>query len=112
MVHPRVGEDYKKWAESHVTSAYVVKEAALMFESESYKTLDKVIVVQAPEVLRVARVLSRDKGRSESQVYDIIARQMPEEKKIELADYVIQNDERHMVIPQVVRLHEKFINGI
>lgn len=108
MVHPRVGEDYQHWVESHQESHYVIKEAALLFESNSYKALDKIIVVQAPESLRVKRVLGRDKHRNESQVYDIIARQMPEQKKIELADYIICNDEQHMVIPQVVKLHEEF----
>ena len=108
MVHPRVGIDYERWVQNHHETHYVIKEAALLFESKSYKTLDKIIVVQAPEPLRVKRVLGRDKHRSESQVYDIIARQMPEQKKIELADYIIRNDEQHMVIPQVMRLHKEF----
>lgn len=108
LVHPRVGEDYRKWVESRGADQYVIKEAALLFESKSYKTLDKIMVVRSPETLRVKRVMARDKGRSEEQVYDIISRQMPEQKKFQLADYIIDNDEHHMVIPQVLKLHEEF----
>src|SRR5690349_24232098 len=61
LVHPRVGLDYAKWVEEHKGERYVLKEAALLFEASSHKLLDQIIVVHAPEELRIARVLSRDK---------------------------------------------------
>ena len=109
LVHPRVGEDYMRWmTEQH--SGYVLKEAALLFEAKSNQALDKIIVVSAPEDLRIKRVLLRDKHRTEQQVRDIIRNQLEEDKKLKLADYIIQNDEQTPLIPQVVELHKKFLS--
>lgn len=109
LVHPRVGEDYMRWVtEQH--SGYVLKEAALLFEAKSNQALDKIIVVSAPEDLRIKRVLLRDKHRTEQQVRDIIRNQLEEDKKLKLADYIIQNDEQTPLIPQVVELHKKFLS--
>jgi dephospho-CoA kinase len=109
LVHPRVGIDSENWIERNKAFPYVVKEAALLFESGSYKLLDKIIVVTAPEHLRIKRVLDRDKLRSEEDVVKIIRNQMDEEEKIKRADFIIQNNETKMVIPQVLKLHERFI---
>lgn len=111
MVHPRVAEDYKQWVERHSDRCYVLKEAALLFESGSYELLDKIIVVYAPEELRIRRVIQRDPQRSESQVREIIARQLPEEEKLKRADAVIWNDETRLVIPLVLELHNQFISA-
>lgn len=108
MVHPRVAEDYAKWV-GEQTNPYVIKEAALLFEAGSYKSLDKIIVVSAPEHLRVKRVVVRDPNRSEQMVKDIIGNQMPDPEKIAKADFVIVNDESQLVIPQVLELHKKFL---
>src|SRR5690606_1952040 len=67
LVHPAVAEDFRLWAEQQ-RSPYVLKEAALLFESGSYKELDKVINVSSPLKVRVARVLMRDPHRSLEQV--------------------------------------------
>ena len=109
LVHPRVGEDYAHWVKEQRT-AYVLKETALLFEAKSNKALDKVIVVSAPEALRIKRVLLRDKHRTEEQVKDIIRNQLMEEEKLKLADYIIVNDESRALIPQVLKLHEQFIS--
>lgn len=109
LVHPRVGEDYAHWVKEQRT-AYVLKETALLFEAKSNKALDKVIVVSAPEALRIKRVLARDKHRTEEQVKDIIRNQLMEEEKLKLADYIIVNDESRALIPQVLKLHEQFIS--
>lgn len=108
MVHPRVAENFAQWVgeQSH---PYVIKEAALLFEAGSYKTLDKIIVVSAPEPLRIKRVVARDPNRSEKMVKDIIKNQMSEAEKTERADYVVINDESQLVIPQVLELHQKFL---
>lgn len=110
LVHPKVGKDSLKWSEQWQGKVpYVVREAALMFESGSYKVMDKTITVFAPIDIRVQRVLKRDPQRSEHQVRAIIDKQMSEEQRQSLADYVITNDESAMVIPQVLDLHENFL---
>ena len=108
MVHPRVGEDYAKWV-AEQNHPYVIKEAALLFEAGSYKTLDKIIVVSAPEDLRVKRVTARDPNRTEQMIRDIVRNQMPESEKANKADFIIINDESQLVIPQVLRLHQLFL---
>jgi len=112
LVHPRVAVDSEHWMKENDNAPYVIKEAALLFEAGSYKTLDKIIVVAAPEELRINRVINRDKSRRKEEVLKIIHSQMPEEEKIQRADFVIRNDESELVIPQVLKLHERFINGL
>ncbi|MBS1491454.1 MAG: dephospho-CoA kinase [Bacteroidetes bacterium] len=109
LVHPRVAEDTKQWVALHYRAPYVIKEAALLIESGAYKELDKLVVVTAPLPLRVQRVLERDSFRSKEQVEQIISRQLPEEEKTKQADYLIHNDESTLVIPQVLKLHKRFI---
>jgi dephospho-CoA kinase len=109
LVHPQVALDYKNWVSSQTNVKYVLKEAALLFESGSYQSLDKIIVVTAPETLRVQRVLIRDPHRSAEQTKEIIRNQMEEEEKAKRADYVIVNDETTLLIPQVLNLHLQFI---
>lgn len=104
LIHPRVALDYKQWVEEQ-KSRYVLKEAALLFEAQSNRVLDKIIVVSAPEELRIKRVLHRDAHRSEQQIKDIIRNQLSEEEKLKRADFVILNDEKKLVIPQVLELH-------
>lgn len=110
LVHPRVAEDYKQWEEQHRGSDYVIKEAALLFEAGSYNALDKIIVVHAPVELRIERVLKRDPHRTVEQIKGIVEKQMPEDEKLKRADYIIVNDETKLVIPQVLELHEQFLN--
>ena len=108
LVHPRVAENYNTWVSKNQEANYVVKEAALLIEAKSYQALDKLIVVSAPEKLRVKRVLERDKHRTEKQVYEVISNQIAEAEKLKLADHVIVNDETKLVITQVLELHEIF----
>lgn len=105
LVHPRVAIDYKRWVENKVGAKYVLKEAALLFEAGTYQQLDKVIVVTAPEDLRIKRVLKRDRHRSEAQVKSIVENQMPEEEKMKRADFIVNNDETVLLIPQVLEVH-------
>ena len=108
LVHPAVAEDFRRWTEQQRTP-YVLKEAALLFESGSYKELDRVINVSSPLKVRVARVLMRDPHRSLEQVNAIIDKQLPDEDKNELADFVIKNTDSQMIIPQVLSIHEKLL---
>ncbi len=106
IVHPAVIQDADDWADSQ-TSTYSIKEAALLFESGSYKKLDINILVVSPLELRIQRVMERDRVDRE-EVLRRISKQMPEEEKEKLADYLIYNDVEHSLIDQVMYLHQKF----
>jgi dephospho-CoA kinase len=108
LVHPAVGADFEKWAHDQ-NSPYVLKEAALLFETGSYKDLDKVINVSSPIKIRISRVLMRDPHRNEKQVNDIIDKQLPDEEKNKLADFVIKNTDNKMLIPQVLEIHKQLL---
>ncbi len=110
LVHPRVGLNYQDWVAQRKNQPYILKEAALLFESGSNESLDKVIVVYAGEALRIQRVVKRDPYRNEDQIRAIIKNQMPEEEKLKRADFVIRNDETALLIPQVLKLHQHFIS--
>lgn len=107
LVHPRVQADTEKWVLENSGCTYLIKEAALLFESGSFQNLDNIIVVTAPQNVRVSRVMQRD-GRSQQEVESIIRNQMAEEEKAARADFIIRNDESELVIPQVLKLHERF----
>jgi dephospho-CoA kinase len=109
LVHPRVGADYQAWVQQHKHFPYLIKEAALLFESGSYLSLDKVITVFAPVDLRIQRVISRDPHRRAQEIEAIIAKQLAEEEKISKADYVIYNDDKNLLLPQILGLHQKFL---
>jgi dephospho-CoA kinase len=108
LVHPRVALDYNQWTQEQSGVKYCLKEAALLFEAGSYQSLDKIIVVAAPDELRIKRVLQRDRHRNRADVEKIINNQMPQEEKIKKADFVINNNETELVVPQVLKLHEWF----
>jgi dephospho-CoA kinase len=108
IVHPRVGEDTQKWVEQNTNAPYLIKEAAIMAKAGQNNALAQVIVVHAPADLRVARVLQRDPQRSEKEVRDIIARQISDEERHKIADFIINNDESQLLIPQVWKLHLLF----
>lgn len=112
LVHPVVINDYNHWLEKQYNRLYSVKEAALLFESGSYSDLDKIIFVYAPRVLRINRVLMRDSHRTKSDIEIIMARQMSDNKKKKLSDYVIVNDEHNMLIPQVLEVHQKLMDAV
>ena len=107
IIHPAVFQDFNTWVAMQ-TSPYVLKEAALLFEAGSYKELDKIITVSAPLEIRLNRVVSRD-GLTAKQVMARENRQWPEIKKIEMADYVISNDEKHLIMPAILELHHTFM---
>ncbi len=104
IVHPAVAVDGLNWQAAQTGVPYTLKEAALLFESGNARFLDKIIVVTAPLEVRVARVMARDMASRET-VLGWISKQMPEEEKVARADYVIQNDGNHLLIPQVMEIH-------
>ncbi len=108
LVHPAVGKDFETWSRKQ-NSPYVLKEAALIFETGGEKALDYVINVSSPLKIRVTRILLRDPHRSEEQINQIINQQLPDEQKNELADFVIKNTDNKLLIPQVLKIHEDLI---
>lgn len=105
LVHPLVKKDFQNWVQKHPEAAYVVKEAAILFESGAYSDCDKVITVVAPRELRVQRVRERDR-KTKSEIEAIMDRQSGDEEKIKRSDFVIQNDEKELILPQVLAIHE------
>ncbi|HYG14372.1 MAG TPA: dephospho-CoA kinase [Bacteroidia bacterium] len=108
LVHPAVKDDFRKWASSQKGVPYVIKEAALMYESESYKGLDYVITVSAPKEIRIRRVMDRDNAKR-ADILKRMASQLSEQERLDRADFVIKNDGKHLLIPQVMELHGKFV---
>jgi dephospho-CoA kinase len=104
IVHPATIADAEQWMQRQ-TSAYAIKEAALIFESGAEKWLDKVIGVYTPQALRIKRVMQRD-GIAETAVLARMNKQMDEDKKMSLCNYIIYNDEQELLIPQILKLHE------
>ncbi|MGB3616700.1 MAG: dephospho-CoA kinase [Catalinimonas sp.] len=104
LVHPRVGTDWEAWVGAHHAAPYVLKEAALLYESGSYQTLDRIIVVRADEATRLARTLRRDPHRDATQVRAIMSKQLPDAAKVRRADHLVHNDGGQLVIPQVLAL--------
>ena len=107
ITHPAVFRAFDNWVTQFNNVPYVLKEAALLFESSSYQMCNKTIVVTAPLDLRIKRVMKRD-GFTEAEIISRDSRQFSEEEKTRLADYVIKNDNQQLVIPQVLELHEVF----
>lgn len=108
LVHPAAILAANRWMSLQKTH-YAVKEAALMFESASASNLDYVIGVYAPQNLRISRVMKRDQLTSE-QVIARMDKQMNEEEKMKLCDFILINNEQQLLIPQVLQLHEKFMS--
>lgn len=109
LIHPAVARHFEEWYKAQ-ESPYVLKEAAILFESGSYRNCDKVIVVAAPDEMRIERVIHRS-GLTREEVLARMANQWPQKQKLELADYIINNDLSSSVIKQVICTHEDIIRS-
>ena len=110
IVHPATILDAHKWMLGQ-SAPYVIKEAALLYESGSAKQLDKIIGVYAPAQLRIQRVMQRD-SITEKEVLSRINKQMDEEEKMALCDYVINNNGEELVLPQVMKIHAMLLRKV
>lgn len=109
LVHPATIAAGEKWMDAQKDRGpYAIREAALIFESDSVRYMDFVIGVYAPVALRIHRVLQRDK-LSREEILRRMHNQIDEDIKMKLCDAVIYNDEQHPVIPQVLSLHEQLL---
>ncbi len=109
LVHPAVGRDVKAWVAKNSSEELLFKEAALLFEIGTYKSLEATVLVTAPVETRVKRVLKRDPQRTSESVMKIINQQMPDEEKQTLADFTIQNDGSKSIIKQTLEVYNKLL---
>ncbi|MDZ7897153.1 MAG: dephospho-CoA kinase [Arcicella sp.] len=108
IVHPRVREDAENWIQKHSKAPFLLYEAALMKAAGDGNNFNKVIVVKSPIDLRIKRVQRRD-NRSEQEIRDIIARQISDEERLKIADFVIENDEVQPLLEQILDIEKVLI---
>lgn len=106
LVHPIVRNEFSKWLENYKSSPYVIHEAAILFESGFYKMMDFSILVSAPEEQRLERVIARD-GATKEMVKKRMEKQWPDEKKQKLADRVLINDNKNLIIPEIIQIDKR-----
>lgn len=105
LVHPIVHQDFNNWCfEKLKNSLYVIQENAIMVESSSHHLMDKLIVVSAPQVVRLKRVIKRD-GSTEQQVMSRMHKQADQDLLLSKADYVIHNDGHRSIVNSVYNIH-------
>jgi dephospho-CoA kinase len=108
LIHPRVKKAFLSWSKKHTDKPYAMVEAAILFESGFDDILDKVIVIACPFELRVKWLLERN-NTTRDDIQNRMHNQWPEELKKGKADEIIYNDEQHLIIPQVLEIHQKLI---
>lgn len=104
IVHPAVGIHFEDWLKKQKGCPYILKEAAILFESGAYLQTDAVITVTAPLELKIKRVMERS-GISRDEVLQRINNQSNDEEKLKRSAYEIHNDEVHLIIPQILKIH-------
>jgi dephospho-CoA kinase len=107
IIHPAVLEAFNRWLTDCSNPPYIIKESAIIFESGTDKGLDYVIMVSAPEALRISRVMERA-GTSRAEVLRRMRNQMNDAERSARSDEIVNNDDHQLVIPQVLELHKKF----
>ena len=107
IIHPRVRSGFNAWAEGQ-SATYVVIEAALLVGTEGASQVDHLVVVSAPEEIRIRRVVQRD-GVSAEAVKARMRNQVSEAERVEAADTVLHNDDEQMLIPQVLAMHQMLL---
>lgn len=104
-IHPMVAQSFKTWCDEQ-DAPYVIKEVAILIESGSYKSCDQIILVTAPENIRLQRVVKRD-GASEIEVKARMDKQMPESQKKDYANFVIENTDLEQSKQRVEEVHQQ-----
>jgi dephospho-CoA kinase len=111
LTHPAVHADGERWHAAQIGAPYTLKEAALHFETGGFRLMDKMICVVAPQELRIERVIARG-GLTRAEIEARIAKQLPDSEKIKQSDFVIQNDGVHILIPQIMAIHNALLASI
>lgn len=110
IVHPAVRSDFNSWIDNNNKASYVIKEAAILFETGMHTGLDTVILITAPEDLRLQRIMRRE-GEDKESVRKRMASQWTDEKKAALAGMVIRNDNTQSILPVILKMHYQFSRG-
>ena len=109
IVHPFVALDFNEWSSGYSHLHYTIQETAVLFESSAFQLMDFTVVVDAPESLRIQRIIQRD-GLTESEIRQRMNNQWPAGKIISFADWVIENDDKNLILPQIIKLHNHLLN--
>ena len=104
IIHPRVAKHFKKWVEEQ-EGPYCIKEAAILFESGSYKDCDATILVKAPKELRIKRILDRDQNTTIEEIESRMKNQWSDSEKENLADIVIENFDLEKTQQKIKEIH-------
>jgi dephospho-CoA kinase len=107
IIHPAVMKDFHEWTKQY-NVPYLIEEAAILYESGANRALDHIIVVDAPEILRVSRIRKRE-GFSDDEIHERMQNQLPADKLRSLADWVIDNNDKVLVLPQILQLHHTLL---
>lgn len=110
IIHPEVKKVFENWLkeQTKTNTKYILKEAALLFEAGTYKELDKIITVIAPKDLRIKWVMKRDNITAEA-IIKRMENQWTDDEKIKLSDFIIQNDDKTLLLPQILKIHNKLL---
>ena len=90
IIHPKVLKHFNEWLEKHSGEKFIIREAAILFESGRYKDCDAIILVTAPKELRISRVVERD-ATTREKVLQRMSAQWDDEKKAAMSDFIITN---------------------
>ena len=108
IVHPKVKEAFEDWIKQHENEKFLIKEAAILIEVGAYKDLDKIILVTAPKDVKIKRVVARDGVQAKDVIIRMDA-QLSDKEKLKLVDFVINNDEKEPLIPQVLHIYTQLL---
>jgi dephospho-CoA kinase len=108
IIHKEVRNDFQLFVDKYKTEKYIVKESALLIEAKLLPTIDKLIVVTSSIILRKERIMKRNK-LSEEDINKRIARQLLDEEKVKFANWVIENNEENLLIPQILKIHQSLM---
>jgi dephospho-CoA kinase len=104
IVHPGVRHNFIEWCSSFTSVPFVIQESAILFESNTFKLFDYIILVAAPEEMRIQRILNRP-GMTREKILEIMKNQLPEGEKILRSHFVIKNDETTMILPLILSIY-------
>ena len=111
IVHPVVENHFLQWCNQHAGEKYIIKESAILFESSHHKNMDIILTVTAPENNRINRITARDSIKKEL-VLKIIESQTSDSFKAEKSDYVICNDNKSLIVPEILNIHNQIIKKV
>jgi dephospho-CoA kinase len=106
IIHPRVRAHFHSWTQSQQNAPYMIHEAAILFESGFHKMMDKNILVTCPQDIRIQRIMERD-GVTAETARSRMSQQWEDEKKVPLADYIISNTGKELIVPQIIQIHNQ-----